>query len=409
MNLDKYGGKPIGHGGFGCVFRPSLPCNEYKPSNRYISKLMLNNDAQEEYNEIKKYINVLKTIQNNENYFILTNIKICKPLSIPSNQLLGFDEECTSLTKHGINKRNINYQLKKLSMLVMPYGGAPINKFIKKHYSSFSLINLNKSLIELLNKGIIPMNNKHLYHCDLKPSNILVMNDNDKLKSRIIDWGLSVLYKDDKNIPDNLHRSFQFNLPFSIIFFSPTFIEMLQIFLNNNPKPQSYQYREFIINFLNVFLNKRGPGHLQVINRQIFRLYEKEINTEDKTNILKYDFTYYHIIEYLSSILETFTINETFYLEKYFKNVFLKNIDIWGFITCYFPMFELLYFNFGSLTSIDLDLYNNLRYLIIHFLYDYSDKPIPVKELSSFLFNLNPLISKSIIINDSNINVSSSA
>jgi len=408
MNLDKYGGRPIGHGGFGCVFRPSLPCQEFEPSNNFISKLMLKEAALEEYEEIKKFVVVLKSIPHHDKYFVLSNIRLCKPFEIPANQLVGFDEECSALTKHGITKSNINYKLGNLAMLVMPYGGITIDKFITKHYSSISLVNLNKALINLLEKAIVPMNKKNLYHCDLKASNILAKYEDNILNTRIIDWGLSIFYNNNKTIPDNLYRSFQFNLPFSVVIFSPNFIKMFQEFINLNPKPETYQFREFTINFLNVFFKERGKGHIKVIDRQIYRLYDKEIKTEDKRNILKYDFTYYHIIEYISSILETFTKNGSFYIDKYFRNVFIKNIDVWGFITCYFPIFEILYFNFESLTAVDLKLYNNLRFLFIHFLYETSSEAISIKEVTSFLTNLNPLISQSLIINEKNIKVLSS-
>jgi hypothetical protein len=40
----KHGGKVIGSGGYGCVFRPALRCNgTRKRASKTISKLMLNN------------------------------------------------------------------------------------------------------------------------------------------------------------------------------------------------------------------------------------------------------------------------------------------------------------------------------------------------------------------------------
>ena len=61
---DINGGKSIGHGGFGCVFRPSIKCNSNSPSNKEISKLMLKKDAEEEFNEISFFATILSKIKN---------------------------------------------------------------------------------------------------------------------------------------------------------------------------------------------------------------------------------------------------------------------------------------------------------------------------------------------------------
>jgi serine/threonine protein kinase len=60
--------------------------------------------------------------------------------------------------------------------------------------------NINNSLMELLVNGIVPMNNRNIYHCDIKDSNVLLDDSSNELKSRLIDWGLSTEYIPFKNL-----------------------------------------------------------------------------------------------------------------------------------------------------------------------------------------------------------------
>ena len=58
----------------------------------------------------------------------------------------------------------------------MPNGGLPIDDFIIKNNTYKIIIKLNNTLINLLNNGIIPMNENNIYTCDIKDSNILFDN-----------------------------------------------------------------------------------------------------------------------------------------------------------------------------------------------------------------------------------------
>jgi len=436
--MNKHGGKVIGSGGFGCVFKPSIKCNNSTTtSTNYISKLMLKKNAKEEIEEMKQYMIILKLIPNYKKYFLIDDIEVCQPDIISEKDLTKFDSDCSALLKHGITKQNINDKLYDLMAINMPYGGVSVGTYVEKHHSFASLTKLHLSLIDLLQNGIIPMNKKDLYHCDIKSANVLVEDDsinNDSINNdssnkvnssnkdkdnssnktftRIIDWGLSVHYTNKKEVPDNLFkRPFQFNLPFSVILFSDDFVDSYTRFLSANKSPKTYQIREFTINFIYDWIKKRGMGHLKAINKRISLLYDKELtkSVDDKNTILKYDFTYYHIIEYISTILCKFTKNGKFYIEEYFNNVFIQNVDIYGFIWIYYPIVELLYEHYDSLSQNDLELFSNLRYLFIHYLFEISTTPIPVNELISFLKKITILFSQSNISNMTNENNSMSS
>ena len=78
MTKKQSGGKIIASGGFGCIFKPALKC-ENNPKNsdnvNKISKLMTTKHAKDEYKQIEIYNNLLKIIPNYENYFLVNNVE----------------------------------------------------------------------------------------------------------------------------------------------------------------------------------------------------------------------------------------------------------------------------------------------------------------------------------------------
>ena len=93
------------------------------------------------------------------------------------------------------------------------------------------------------------------------------------------------------------------------------------------------------------------------------------------------------LIEYLATAVKTFTKNKTFDIKSYFFDVYLKNVDIWGFITIYFTF--LMKRTKGAFSP---EFYKGLKNLLIDYLLGYPDKPIPINSLIKDLENLNDLI-----------------
>jgi len=406
------GGKVIASGGFGCIFSPPLKCNDYmvKDSindNNRVSKLMTVKHAEDEFNQIQKYNNILKVIPNYENYFLINNFELCHPSELKKEDLKGYKKKCKSLKKKGINIKNINKSLSKLMIINMPNGGIDIEKFVKEYWVTSNIIRLNNSLINLLINGIIPMNKLNVYHCDIKDGNVLVQinakNNSDLenkpvLITRLIDWGLSIVWdKKQKGIPRKLYRRpFQFNVPFSSVFFNKDFLELYNSFLSLNNNPDYFQIREFVINYIFIWNDIRGPGHLSAINDIIRKLTIKDLTAIKKHKIkehfVEYDFTYYYIIEYLSKILEKYTNNGELDIMSYFENIFLKNIDIWGFVMIYITLYEYLFESFDELNEYQMEFITKIKYIIIHFLYENPITPIDVTSLVNELTSLNKVI-----------------
>ena len=244
MIIKQKGGQLIASGGFGCVFYPSLKCeNQDFTDNNTISKLMTTKHAQDEYKQINKFKNILKVIPNYDKYFLLNDFVLCKPDKLTKQDLNGYNKKCKPLKKKGITYKNINKSLDKVLTINMPNGGINVKTFIRYYFVTSNIIKLNNALIDLLVHGIVPMNKLNVYHCDIKEANVLVQINQTKLITRLIDWGLSVsTTANSEKIPLKLYRRpFQFNVPFSSIFFNKDFMKLYTNFLELNLNPTYFQ------------------------------------------------------------------------------------------------------------------------------------------------------------------------
>jgi hypothetical protein len=214
---------------------------------------------------------------------------------------------------------------------------------------------------------------------------------------RLIDWGLSVKIVNNDTIPKKLYRRpLQYNVPFSSILFNHELINRYKDFLKVNREPDDYQLKEFITNYIFIWMEIRGPGHIDSINEIIEALTISSLtsikDTKIKQDIVKYSFTYHYIIEYLFKILKKYTQNGKLNLSTYFYTVFLKNIDIWGLVTIYISLLEYVYNNVKEINYYQEQFINKIKYITIHFLYECPTEPINTNELINELTSLNSII-----------------
>jgi hypothetical protein len=405
------GGKVLTSGGFGCLFKPALKCKNqskmYHSKQKMVTKLMTTSHAKDEYSQITEFKSILDHIPNYQNYFLVDGFSICEPAELTNNDLKDFDDNCTALKKKDITANNINQNLNKILALNMPDGGIDVDDYIFKVTNKSNLVEvyteLNISLINLLVNGIDPMNKAQLYHCDVKGSNILVSETQDEgMKTRLIDWGLSVYRKNESNtsISDNLdRRPFQFNVPFSVILFNKKFIEKYKLFLKRHETVDFYAIREFVINYIFYWNKIRGTGHLKTINSIFKRLTHNGLpaieNDKIKNHIVEYDFTYYYIIEYISKILLKYTVGGKLNLFDYFNNIFLKNIDIWGLTIIYVTFLNNLYEIYkdtDKMNTYHILYIEKIKYIIIRYLFETPTQVIDINELSIDLKSLNNIV-----------------
>jgi len=383
-----FGGEAIAAGGFGCVFKPALKCKNSNKKFKGVSKLMFNRHVESEFNEINTNNNILKKIKNNKKYFI-SNAKKCKLDHLNNDDLINFNKKCKNLVKKGYTSDNINYNLNKLGILQLEDGGKDLNFYLENNLNYMDYIKINKSLIKLFKYGILKMNKYKLYHFDIKASNVLYKDGHSKL----IDWGLSGIQKKNEIPHATLHRPFQFNSPFSNILFSDDFYNWYSKQIKNN-KPFIEIANEWVIKNN----NERGKGHLAYINDIINDLYNEKIFLKIKnkypTLIKKYNYNYLIILNYIAKIFENFTDlkNKKFLYKKFFKEVFSKNTDIWGFLMCYKPLIH----------SNNKEIKNHIKNILNNYLYsaDYASKPINTDKLLNDLEKINYILKKKDKSND---------
>jgi serine/threonine protein kinase len=372
------GGSALASGGFGCVFSPSLKCENKKRDKDKISKLMIEKYAYKEYDEIKIILSKLKSIKNYQNYFLINDIQICKPSKLTSQDLKNYNKKCTALPKNKITKKNINSSLDKLMILNIPNGGIPVDDYIYEKGSFKDILKINNSLINLLTNGIVKMNSKNVYHCDIKDANVLVKNNEGKLQTKLIDWGLSTEYVPFKNqsFPKTWrNRPLQFNAPFSVIIFTDSFVEKYTEYIQNGGKLTKENLKPFVIDYIYFWIKKRGAGHYKFINEIMYILFSNDLNNMDKDvkiQIIENEFTLSYITNYIIEVLINFTYfkdDGSLNLRLYLDNVFIKIVDIWGFIVTYFSILEILYDNYNKLNDTQKKIFNSIKSIFINYLY----------------------------------------
>ena len=400
--MPSVGGNAIASGGFGCVFEPALKCEgetKRKPGN--VSKLMTEKHAIEEYEEIVSIKSKLNKIKNYEDYFLLRDVTLCKPKKLTSSDLIGFSSTCSALTKKNITKSNINDNLDKLMSLNIPNGGLPVDDFLHDSGSLEKMYKIHNSLVRLLKKGIVPMNKKNVFHCDIKDSNILVDDSRENLITRLIDWGLATEYVPFENntFPKTWkNRPLQFNVPFSVIIFTSSFVEKYTKYLKDGGVLEEALLRPFVIDYINSWTKERGAGHYKFINEIMFALFSNtltSISEDSKPRVVETQITMDFIIDYIVDVLIHFTRFKTdgsLNLREYVDNIFIQIVDVWGLISAYYPFLELLSNNYSKLTRSELKIFNQLQFIFVEYLYTARHEPIDMNMLYQDLKTLGNLI-----------------
>ena len=407
-----YGGSAIASGGFGCVFKPHLRCSKNTKQslhrrNVYISKLMRNKYAEEEMKLINSVMRKVKNVPNYKDFFLISDTYMCRPKTLTKKDLLGFNSKCKNLRSVNITKKNINKNLSQLKILNIPYGGIDIDNYFEKWNSivpsvkrNESFVVTNNSLIKLLREGIVKMNEHNYYHFDVKGGNILRTNNVKKgildvknIKTRLIDWGLSSGYGKNQNIPKTIKgRPLQYNLPFSVLLMRNDiqkeidyFIEMKKNFHGSIDKMTiniDLSKHLFEMSLLNL-----GDGHLEYIIYIFETLQRSQYFGKNIENTLNKNIGYEIIISYMEQILKKYMDNAYhFNVLEYFEEIFLKNVDVWGFLVSYIDL---------AIENKNAEYLRNAMCSILSdfcFTDRYAVKVIPVDEVTSRLENLNNVL-----------------
>jgi len=347
-----------------------------------------------------------------------------------------------------INKEE---NLDLLTILNLPNGGLSLSKFIENNEIYKNVYKIQVALLKLLKNGIIPMNSKNMYHNDIKASNILVDTKDTEFKIRLIDWGFLTEYVPSDEIPAIWKsRRIVFNAPFSIILFSDEFYSdyatfilkynnyddfnnAIDLFLNDYIQRKKTEHFSYIVKIFYILYKKNdlGPGMAsqkvsalpQIINylKQILlnftkKIFEsKAVSSSSSSETIVVNNGEQAIITVprvdQTSVSQNNNSNRSFNsltaenividtgkqtameniikmeLKIYLDSVFIKNLDIWGFIMCYLPIIQMLSDKYSSLNKLQKQLFEALKGLFI--LYLFSDPNEPILEKANFYETLD--------------------
>jgi serine/threonine protein kinase len=322
---------------------------------------------------------------------------LCKPAPLSSEDLENYTKKCRALPKDKITKANLNENLDKLLTLNMPNGGLALDDYLYENGSFQKMYKINIKLMKLLKNGVLPMNQRHIYHCDIKDSNVLVDKSE---KTRLIDWGLATEYVPfkDHTFPSSWrNRPFQFNVPFSVILFSDSFVEKYNAFLKNDGQPTKVELKPFVIDYISSWMKERGAGHYKFMNEIMYDIFSHsitEVSNKSKAQLVETQITMNFIINYIVDVLVHFTKsgkNVKDILRDYLDNVFIKIVDLWGFISVYYVFIEILSNNYSKLTQEEINIFNKLKFIFVEYLYNPRHEPIHINALYSDLEDLSKL------------------
>jgi serine/threonine protein kinase len=180
------GGDYVDEGGYGCVFRPALPCKGQTRKRNAISKILTEENVEDEMRLLK----VIKKLDPNQKYFI-SYVTSCEPARAKKSDELsecGHIREELSEMGEDVEKGDLVTEVPDtMSMIVFPDGGVNLYTVAKnpgKYLKGVSLGKFMESLAPLF-KGLVLLDEKGISHFDIKMENILF----DGRKCRYIDFG----------------------------------------------------------------------------------------------------------------------------------------------------------------------------------------------------------------------------
>ena len=385
--MNSIGGKAVASGAYGCVFKPALKCKgKSRPNTGVISKLMVTKYANAEFDEIKKFSHIITKIPNFQKYFLIEPIEWCIPDKLSTGDKVEFDKKCGNLVKKGVKSSTINNdtELSKLRIINMPDGGVDIDDYLKNNVISNRMLHMmNEKFKDLLLNAIIPMNKSGLYHLDIKAGNLLIDSED---QIRIVDWGLSGI-STNKKAPDILGgRPVQYNCPFSSLLINSMFLPEYNAYLKQTGSSYRTRLREFVINYYDKWSKRRGTGHedyIQYIAKNIFRGKPPGIKNQGDTVSKTF------IYNFLIVNLEAFTKDGKFQ-EPEFMDVFLYNVDIWGLLMCYEPIFFYARKKPAHVTLTPREpVLSKLTNILLKYCFDHPAKKIPITSLINDLNDIN--------------------
>lgn len=173
------GGEYLGSGTYGCIFYPAIRCKDGK--------------------QLK---GVGKIFSDEEEQKVESNVGVLVRKVDPQGSFLNILTDECDVTKAEILRNDPSKQCKHISSLSTTYNqliykekGMDLDKFLKRNKSAYCLFDKHiTDYITNLLKGVQLMQDHRLAHMDIKPENMLVTDNTNKLL--LIDFGLTRPFQD---------------------------------------------------------------------------------------------------------------------------------------------------------------------------------------------------------------------
>jgi hypothetical protein len=172
-----------------------------------------------------------------------------------------------------------------------------------------------------------------------------------------------------------------------VIIFTDSFYEKYSKYLKDGGKVEDAELRPFVIDYLNEWIKERGAGHYKFINEIMFLLYSSaltSISDPRKPEVIETEITMPYIIDYIVDVLLHYTkfkSDGSLNLREYLEDVYIKIVDIWGFITSYYPLLEMFSNNYFSLNENEMKIFKQIQHIFNEYLYTPRHVPIDINEL----------------------------
>lgn len=185
LELKQSAGKLMDEGLYGCIFSPPLECKNDKKrtqhttqghANDILSKLLLKDNAEIEFSISK----IIQQIPLWRNYFVVSE-SMCEPALTQPDKDLSI---CPIFDSKGSGRGSGRRTLKDFRILMMPYGGVPLNLY-KINVDTFDFLKFVKHFIE----SVAILNLFGVVHRDIHQANILV---DTNVVPRLIDFNLAI-------------------------------------------------------------------------------------------------------------------------------------------------------------------------------------------------------------------------
>jgi serine/threonine protein kinase len=316
--------KVIGEGGFGCVLNPNISCKlrngkRIAPNRKYISKLMEMEDFEKEYRDIKSIKDTIEQIPNYKKYFLI-DIHECRPEPLSERDMHTINRGC----KYFENKRQ--EEVMNMNTLIMDYGGIRLDSFLEDHPTT-KPYKIHKKMLNFIENGVFALNTWNIYHCDIKMQNILYF----KRTLKLIDWGFSYNHNKSNSflqVPSNFRRyPLHFNMPITVCLFGDSIASDVNRYLKSDviaSNVAKYAWKQIL---------SSRRGHYTLIETYFNLL--KPINQTKSFQETIHDILTGVFARYIDAKSKTF---DSF---KYFTEIYLPNVDIFGLVACYISMMKI--------------------------------------------------------------------